>query len=68
MFYVTSNPKTKRKLKELVAAGKAIRVFAPGLGNPPENGTCAVGGPQYPAAHTWYGTVTVKNGIVVSVK
>lgn len=33
-----------------------------------ENGTDFVEGPHYPAAHTWYAEVTMKDGIVVRVK
>ena len=32
MFYVSPNFKTKKALKEAVARGDAVRVFAPGLG------------------------------------
>lgn len=45
-----------------------VEVFAPGLGSPPYNGKCCVEGPHYPRPHTWYASVTVKDGIVVSVK
>lgn len=45
-----------------------VEVFAPGLGSPPRNGTCCVEGPHYPRPHTWYASVVIKDGIVVSVK
>lgn len=67
-MYIVGNPKSKKAVKDLIAAGKKLRVFAPGLGTPPENGTCAVEGPHFPEAHRWYGIVTIKDGIVVSIK
>ncbi len=45
-----------------------VRLYAPGLGSPKENGTEFVEGPHYPAPHSWYAQVTVKDGIVVKVK
>jgi len=68
MFYTNTNFKTKKQLRDAVAAGKRVGVFAPGLGNPPVNGTTAVGGPQYPRPHTWYAEVTLVDGIIVKVK
>jgi hypothetical protein len=68
MFYTTTNFKSKKDLKTAVAEGKSVRLFAPGLGEPPTNGTTAVGGPHYPQPHKWYAEVTVKEGIVVKVK
>jgi hypothetical protein len=67
-MYTTENFKSKKALKEAVASGAKVTLFAPGIGSPPTNGTCAVEGPHYPKPHTWYATVTVKDGIVVSVK
>lgn len=67
-MYVSPNFKSKKALKEALTAGKSVMVFAPGMGNPPMNGTCAVEGPHYPAPHTWYATVTIVNGIVTGAK
>lgn len=67
-MYTTENFKSKKALKEAVAAGKEVTLFAPGLGAPPTNGTCAVSGPHYPKPHTWYAEVTVKDGKVIKVK
>lgn len=67
-MYTTKNYKSKKALKEDVAAGKEVTLFAPGIGNPPENGTCAVSGPHYPEPHKWYAEVTVVNGKVTKVK
>lgn len=68
-MYATINFKTKKALKEAVAKGEKITVFAPGLGTPPTNGTTYLEGPHYyPAAHTWYATVEMKDGYIVKVK
>ena len=68
MFYTSRNFTTKKSLKEAVAKGDEVTIYAPGLGTPPENGTTAVGGPHYPRPHTWYAEVTLKNGVIVKVK
>ena len=67
-MYTGTNFKTKKAFKDAVAAGKQVTLFAPGLGQPAENGTETVEGPHYPAPHTWYATVTMKDGVVVKVK
>jgi len=67
-MYVNGNPKTKKALKEMVASGKDVTVFAPGLGEPPHNGSCTVEGPHYPKPHTWYAVVVIENGRVTKVK
>jgi hypothetical protein len=68
MAYTTKNYKTKKALKEDVAAGIRVTVFQPGLGTVPENGTVALEGPHYPAAHSWYAEGTMKDGVLVKVK
>lgn len=67
-MYVSPNFKSKKELKEALAAGKTVTVFAPGLGAPPVNGSCTVEGPHYPEPHKWYGSVTITNGKVTAVK
>lgn len=82
-MYVNPNFKTKKAFKEAVAAWKlkrddaiaagkepppGIAPYQPGLGTVPINGTGAVEGPHYPAPHTWYASVKIENGYVVSVK
>ena len=66
-MYAEGNPKTKKALKEMVASGTPVRIFAPGLGTPAENGPDAVEGPHYPAPHRWYATVQMQDGLVVKV-
>lgn len=67
-MYTTKNYKSKAELKRDVAAGVPVRLYAPGLGTPKDNGTEYVEGPHYPRPHTWYAEVQVVNGLVVKVK
>ena len=66
-MYTTTNFKSKKALKDAVTQGVQVRLFAPGLGTPNDNGTETVCGPHYPKPHTWYAKVTMKDGIVVKV-
>jgi hypothetical protein len=66
-MYASTNFKSKKAFKEAVAQGKQVTLFAPGLGSPNQNGTETVCGPHYPAPHTWYAKVTVKDGVVTKV-
>lgn len=66
-MYCSNNFKTKKALKEAVKNGEKLTVFAPGLGTPVVNGRETLEGPWYPAAHTWYAGVTMKDGIIVKV-
>jgi len=67
-MYTTKNYATKKLLKADVEAGKPVRLFAPGLGSPPENGRTTVSGPHYPQPHKWYAEVTVVDGLLTKVK
>jgi hypothetical protein len=67
-MYADRNFKSKKAFKEAVVAGERVTLFAPGLGTPNDNGIESVCGPHYPAPHTWYATVTMKDGVVVKVK
>ena len=49
-------------------APEAVTLYAPGIGQPVENGQETCCGPWFPAAHKWYAQVEVRNGIVVKVK
>lgn len=68
MAYTAINFKTKKELKQAVAAKKAIAVFAPGLGNVPRDGRVFLEGPHYPEPHKWYASGTMKDGVLVEVK
>jgi hypothetical protein len=67
-MYVHGNPKTKKQLKEWVASGLRVELFAPGFGAPVRNGVETVEGPHYPAPHSWYAQVKMKDGVVVKVR
>ena len=67
-MYTSKNFKSKKELKEAVARGEKITLFAPGLGSPKANGTETVEGPHYPQPHKWYAQVEMKDGFVVKVK
>lgn len=67
-MYVSPNFKTKKQLKEAVAAGKSISYYQPaGIGDVPKEGTIFVEGPHYPEPHKWYAKCTVKEGKIVKV-
>lgn len=73
-MYTVKNFKTKKALKEAVQAGEKIRIYQPGgMFNPPEaqpdySGKATLEGPHYPAPHSWYAQVVMKDGFIVSVK
>lgn len=68
MAYTDTNFKTKKALKEAIAAGKEIRLQPEFLGHDVVNGTAYLEGPHYPAMHTWYAQATIVDGVVVKVK
>ena len=68
MSYTFTNFKTKKQLKEAVAAGKRVTIYNPALGDAPVDGTAFLEGPHYPAMHTWYAQVTMKDGYIIKVK
>ncbi len=67
-MYTVENFRTKKALKEAVVAGKRVRLYTPGLGQPKDNGTEFVEGPHYPEPHSWYAQVEMKDGVVIKVK
>ena len=67
-MYTYTNFKTKKELKEAVAMGRRVTLYAPGVGEPKVNGTEFVVGPHYPEQHRWYAEVTMLAGVVVKVK
>jgi hypothetical protein len=65
-MYTVKNFKTKKALKEAVAAGEQVGTYQPGGVFPAVlEGKVYLEGPHYPAAHTWYAEAVVKGGIVV---
>lgn len=68
-MYTDINFKTKKALKEAVANGQQITVYQPGGIFPGKtDGEITLEGPHYPAAHTWYATAIIKDGVIVKVK
>ncbi len=67
-MYASINFKTKKAFKEAVANGEQVTLFAPGLGSPKRDGKETCEGPHYPAPHSWYAEVEMKDGVVVKVK
>jgi hypothetical protein len=74
--YILGNPKTKSKLKQMLAdqnaGGSRIMFYQPGylsdaIGSN-YTGTKVAEGPHYPEAHKWWAELTVKDGLVVKVK
>ena len=68
-MYTGRNFKTKKALKEAIAAGQTVSYYQPGPfgGNEPREGTIYLEGPHFPAAHTWYAKATVTNGRIIKV-
>ena len=66
MAYTVTNFKSKKALREAVESGATIRVFQPGpFGPDVRDGNAAIEGPHYPAPHSWYASVNVKDGVIV---
>lgn len=70
MAYTTHNYRTKKEIKQAIAAGTKITCFQPGPFGPgvPANGTIYLEGPHYPEAHKWYAQGQMKDGQLVSIK
>ena len=66
-MYASQSFKTKKALKEAVASGRKIGVFEPGIGNSPTDGKACIEGPNY-GMHTWYASIVLKDGLIISVK
>jgi hypothetical protein len=66
-MYAEGNPKTKKALKELIAAGNPPAAFSPGPFPCKENGVEFFEGPHYPKAHTWYAKCQIESGRIVKV-
>lgn len=65
-MYTDINFKTKKALKEAVAADKQVTVYQPGGIFPSKtDGSIVLEGPHYPAPHTWYASAVINNGIIV---
>ena len=67
-MYTEVDYPSKKALKEAVARGDKVRLYAPGLGAPREEGWDAVEGPHYPKPHKWYAEVFMVAGVVTKVR
>lgn len=69
-MYISPNLKSKKAIKEALAAGRTITVFQPGPfgGKEPTDGRVTLEGPHYPEAHKWYAQGVLENGRLVSIK
>jgi hypothetical protein len=70
-MYTDKNFKTKKAFREavdksLAGTGPKVTVFQPGPFPGKTTGSVAVEGPHYPAPHSWYASVTIADGVVVS--
>lgn len=66
--YTVRNYRSKKELKDALKNGERIRVFQPGLGEVPVNGTVHLEGPHYPQPQTWYAEGKMLEGFLVEVK
>lgn len=72
-MYTSINFKTKKALKEAIAAGRRISVYQPndmfGRGPVKAGERVTLEGPHYPMPHSWYATGTIgADGCLDSIK
>ena len=71
-MYTDINFKTKKALKDALAAGEQITVYQPNGDltgtSAPKDGRVFLEGPHYPEPHRWYAQAVLQQGVVVSVK
>jgi len=70
-MYTVKNYKTKKEIKEAIAAGEEVTVYQPGpfgkdMSN--YNGSVVIEGPHFPMPHRYYGQGKTVNGKLVSIK
>lgn len=68
MSYTVKDYPTEAALKRDLEAGAKVRIYNPGLGVAPDNGTAFLEGPHYPKPHSWYAQATMVDGLVTKVK
>lgn len=66
-MYVKPNVRSKKELKERLAAGEKIEVYSPGIFPAKADGKEYVEGPHYPEPHSWYAAVEVAGGFAIRV-
>lgn len=68
-MYTEINFKTKKAMKDAFKEGKVLRVYQPGpFGSAVQDGSGCIEGPHYPAPHSWYASVEIKDGVIVKIK
>lgn len=67
-MYTDHDFESKVELKRALASGQLVRVYAPGLGEVPDDGVVYLEGPHYPRPHRWYAQGQMSAGRLVSVK
>lgn len=67
MAYAVKNFKSKKALKEAVLAGERVMIYSPGPFGCKQDGQEFLEGPHFPARHTWYANVLIKDGVVIKV-
>jgi hypothetical protein len=69
MAYTDFDYRSKKAVKDALAAGEEVTVYQPGpFGPDVRDGNVALEGPHYPKPHSWYGTGVVKDGVLISIK
>lgn len=72
MAYTVKNYRTKKAIKEDLAAGNVVEVYQPNAdltgAKIPANGMITLEGPHYPEPHRWYAQGKMVNGVLVSIK
>ena len=72
MAYVKPNFPSKKSFIQAVKDGMSVVIFQPNSDltgtQIPSDGTISIEGPHYPAPHTWYASVTLKDGQIVKIR
>ena len=69
-MYLMPNFKSKTAARKAIAAGGTVTIVQVGPygGNEPTDGQVVIEGPHYPEPHRFYGTATLKDGVVIKLK
>lgn len=69
MAYAVKNFKSGKQLKDAFKDGEVIEVFQPGpFGSKIPSGSVVIEGPHYPAAHSFWISAEVVDGVVTEIK
>jgi hypothetical protein len=68
MAYTRTNYRSKKALREDLAAGVEVEVYQPGpFGPNVPDGRHALYGPHFPEPHKWYASVQVAGGKILKL-